>query len=744
MVGQKTARDAAWKAIATATQRQAPVILGVEGPPGSGRSRLLSWLTELAHERGAAQVVLVEEQEHLWPALVRAAVDLREPQPSAEAYEDQISSLVPELGTYIVRVLANAAAQVPGPPEPTAGAVAQALRLRARRRPLLVAMEGPWLDRPEAHAFLHAVADLPSPVVLALECSAVAPLPPTEATTVAVHLTPTSDADLAQILDDLLPLEPQLTASVVRRAQGNPQLAIELVTDLVDRQLLLWRHGRYGLREGVVLDLPEGTREVWRQRLERALVGVVDSERTAVVLGALLGGPVPIDRWEQAARRMGLVEYQEVLGRLQRAWLVELEGDRWRFVHPVLEEVTQSLAEEAGSLSEACLAAAYVLTEASGPPGRIGRLLGRAGAHAASLAPLGLGIDDALQSGDLDAVAQLLDRRAHALHHLGAGSHDPRWLPNALGHGGLALERGDVRTARREAERAVRLAGSDGGDARAYLLHGRALQRDGRPGEARDAYSDALHHAVSDDRLLGRILFGLGELLRTQGELEAAEVHLEMAAEHVRDDPATRAAVQLAQGRVAVARGALDEAARWVTEAETWCRHLSLRRLLVAALILRGDVHRWREELIQAGQCFDQARLLCAGHESVLLATVEVQHGLACLAGRNDEEAVRHFDRADAAAQRPQADRLLLARLPMATHGSDRAFDRALDQVRRALDRHPDDPDHAFCLEVAADRARKARRKQILWAMAAEVWRSLGRPRRASLAERALATLARS
>ena len=166
--------------------------------------------------------------------------------------------------------------------------------------------------------------------------------------------------------------------------------------------------------------------------------------------------------------------------------------------------------------------------------------------------------------------------------------------------------------------------------------------------------------------------------------------------------------------------------------------------VLVAALILRGDVHRWREELIQAGQCFDQARLLCAGHESVLLATVEVQHGLACLAGRNDEEAVRHFDRADAAAQRPQADRLLLARLPMATHGSDRAFDRALDQVRRALDRHPDDPDHAFCLEVAADRARKARRKQILWAMAAEVWRSLGRPRRASLAERALATLARS
>jgi len=744
MVGQQEARDIAWGALADATRRQLPVLLRVQGPPGSGRSRLLRWLAELAHERGAAQVVPVQADDDLWPEVIAAVVEAR-PHQLLEESSEAIAQVAPELADPTVQVLARAAANLPSAPQPVAGAVAQALRLRSRSRPLLLSLDGPWLDRPEGIALIQAVAALTSPVVVAVEATAGREMPQTEATEVAATLTTTTDSDLATIIDDLLPLEPHLTSTIVRRAAGNPQLAIELLTDLVDRQLLLWRRGRYGLRDGVVLELPEATREVWRQRLERALVGVATMERAAAVLGALLGSPVSMDQWNEAARRMGLSAHHEVLDRLQSAWLVQVEGTSWRFLHPVLERVTESLADVDGTLAGACLAAAYVLGEAEppGPPGRIGRLLNRGGAHDAALEPLALGIHRALLRGDLEEVADLLDRRAHALQHLGVSSQDGRWLADALGRGGLALERGDVGMARREAERGVLLAGDGPGRANAHLLLARAMQRQGETARARHAYSVALASADDEAGLMGQILYGLGELLRSQGALEAAEVHLQMAEEHVRDDPGTQTAILLAQARVALARGQLDAAEQRALEADELGQSLSLRRVQVAALCLHGDVRRWKGDLDDADRRYQRALALCAGHEADLAARVAVQRALAHLAAGDDSQARRHLDRASAGAPRVLHDLLKIVRLPLQANAPDRTFDQALDQARRALDRSAEDPDYAFCLEAAARRAESQGRQRLLWAMAAEVWRSLGRPRQATRAERELSALAR-
>jgi len=742
MIGQEVARDAAWKGLLRVTQQGTPGLVALSGPPGSGSSRLLHWLGELAHERGAADVIALTAEADLWPALARSLTGL-----SGEAPPQQTQAMLqqryPLLADDAVREVAAAACRVPGPPKPRATALARLLAHRAGARPQLLLLDGPWLARHDGLMLVDAILAGDGGVLVAAEAGPGAVVPD-HSQAAQVALTATSDDDMTTILGDLLPLQPHLVRTLVRRAAGNPQLAIELLTDLADRQMLLWRRGRYELREGVVLEMPQGTREVWERRLERGLIGVAGAERPAVVAGALLGGSIPFSDWETACAALGAQRPYDTLQRLERAWLVERGPEGWRFLHPMLEDVAQRLAERDGGLEGACLAVAEVLTHRhpSHSPGRVGLLLARGGAYEASLDPLAEGLDAAFVQGDLDLAHQLVDRRADALQHLGVAASDPRWVHDALGRGRIALREGDAGATLREARRALALASDDAGQAAAHLLLARAHHLGNDLDEAQIAYGRALSAAGDARHVVGLALLGLAQLLDVGGDLEGAEVHLDMAEEKLTDHPTTLAEISLLRGHIALVRGDLELAEVSLRDAVAKGRALGLRRVELVGHRLHGDLRRWRGDLDDARRRYLIARDLVGAHEPHLAGPIEAQLALVALARGDADDAAHHLDRAVRSGKRPPPV-AALCQLALQAQAPDASFEAALHQARAQLQVTSPHPDLAAALEAAAVRAAQPSRERLLWAMAADHWRELSRPRHAKRAERALAALAR-
>jgi tetratricopeptide (TPR) repeat protein len=374
-------------------------------------------------------------------------------------------------------------------------------------------------------------------------------------------------------------------------------------------------------------------------------------------------------------------------------------------------------------------------------PGKVGQLLARAGSHEQALEPLAKGLGKALLDGDNDLAAQLLDRRADALHHLGVPAEHPHWAHDALGRGRLALSDGDLAAARREGRRAVRLTSTPAQRAAAHLLLARTLQRTGASDAAQEAFAAALGQGDDDPRTLSAALLGLAHLLGDQGDHDAAEVHLDMARDHLADDPSTRAEVDLLSARLDLATGQLDRAEQSLRHADALARRLGLRRLSIVASHLRGDLARWRGDLDEAQRHYGAARDRCAAQEVALAADIELGLALTALARRDDPTARQHLARGVAASR---ASMPAVLQLALQAAGPDEDYERAFELAHDALQRGPRHPDLAATLEAAAVRAASPERARVLWALAADHWRELQRPREAKRAERRLAEIARS
>lgn len=728
MVGHEAACGQAWSALLDVAVDTSPAFVAVGGPPGVGTSRLLAWLGEIAHERGAAEVVRLDGGTDTLPALARQLLA----RPTAPD--------IPERDRRDVLGQANATADLePGAIAPRAGALATLLAERARQRPQLLLLDDRPLQRPGTQDLLEAIALQDAPILVAVEADSLADLPKT-ARSVRIVLQHLDDPDIAALLQDLLPLQPELSRQIVTRAAGNPQLAVELLTDLVDRRLLVWHRDAFRLRDGVEVELPEHSRELWAQRLDRALVGVPARERIGVVAGALFGRHVDDAGWRAACAALRVDDPDALLHRLHRAWLVEVAADGWRFLHPALIAAAEAVPVEAGPTdAPRAVAHALAMTRGDAAAARVGELRLRAGEHAAAVPSLATGLDRARRAGDAEAVAQLADRLADALHHLGAPPDDPRWVPERLARADLALWEGDAVRAADRAAAVARLGAQGESLADAELLRARALELLGDPDAARDAYGRALRH-TGEGRSLGRALLGLGGLLHHQGELDAAALHLQMAHDALADFPADRAELDLAQAHLALDHDDLPTAEAHLHAAMRRARTLALRRLEAEVHVRLGDLARRRGDADEARRRYLRGRDRCADHEVERIAGVEGRLGLLALHAGDDAVARRHLERMERLA--PDLPLVAQLRLPLVAAGLVGPFEDALAAVRAQRDRGPLEPEALQALEAAAERATAPDRRRLLWALAADGWRQLDRPRAAKQAERALSRLA--
>ena len=373
MVGRETERDVLWGALVDVKASGQPRCVLLEGLPGTGKTRLAEWISERAHELGAA-------------------IPLRAMHESGES--DALSGM---LGRYLGashrsrRELALCAAGLVGPgvmaarltelvrplseDEPAEGVtrvrlsvedrlpiVLTALCRLAARAPLVV-----WLD--DAHwssmALELAGAWEASPILFVLTLredirvhdAARDDLRNSEQT-IYINVAPLASAERYSLVQELLGLEPTLATRVADRAEGNPLFAVHLVGSWIQKGLLQVGDKGWEMRPGEAMRLPEAIHDIWCERLSEALPAAA---LPAIELAAVLGRAIDPGEWQESCAEARTGASVTLLEQLELHCLVSRDETGWRFVHGLLVRSLLRMSEESGRLHAHQRAAAISL-----------------------------------------------------------------------------------------------------------------------------------------------------------------------------------------------------------------------------------------------------------------------------------------------------------------------------------------------------------------------------------------------
>ncbi|MFM7201882.1 MAG: serine/threonine-protein kinase PknK [Myxococcota bacterium] len=467
------------------TQRPALVLL--EGPAGTGKSRLLRWLAEQALERGLATVLsavhvpTVSSAEALPDMLLE---HLRAKDLNREAVRGRVERELLRLGledAAEVEALTELLLPHPTPdaPAPATSEVEPAAVVRLasaqeryavlRRHLLRLSVERPLMLCLEdvqwgadALCFIQSLLqlsraqELPLLIVMTVQQEAL-PERPLEADLLEqlrpdcalMQVGPLSRQAQQRLLEARLGLEPSLARKVAAGTGGNPLFAVQLVGSWVEQGLLEPTPRGFQIRARTRLTLPDSIHHVWRTRVAR-LVEAQPADAPAVLeLAAAFGSELRLDEWEALCRLAGLSSPVLLWERMRSQYLLVLVGgaasapleqQRWAFVHSMLRSTLERLARESGRWALHQRICATYLAQRPGPRGwqllhRWGRHLLEAEAYEAALEPLLEAARESLDKIPPSETDQLLDLREHALDVLKRPPSDLRrgegWLARA-------------------------------------------------------------------------------------------------------------------------------------------------------------------------------------------------------------------------------------------------------------------------------------------------------------------------
>ncbi len=381
-VARHTERDLLWRQV-VALHGEAPRVVGVtlEGAAGTGKTHLVRWLSERAHELGAAHVLWCDHAVRGGPGfglagMLRAhlhAIGLAGPELMARvAHSARSWGTTDATDQSVLAEIMGDEPTLSGGPSPTAVATSasssEALAVLRRhidhvaaRRPLMLVIDDAQRGV-DALLLARSLFQGPPARVLVVSILRDEALPPAVGELVRavqshserLRVDPLPDVDQLGLVRELLGLEGELARRVAKRTQGNPAFAVALVADWIARDQLVRGAGGFRLRDDADDALPENLFALWSADLARALRGVPDRQRGAIELGAVLGMQVETLRWRRIAARAGLEADLDVLDALATHGLIEATRPThaWRFAHAMVREALLRTAGEAGKLAE--------------------------------------------------------------------------------------------------------------------------------------------------------------------------------------------------------------------------------------------------------------------------------------------------------------------------------------------------------------------------------------------------------
>jgi serine/threonine protein kinase/tetratricopeptide (TPR) repeat protein len=562
LVDRDGERDALWALLRSVYGERRPQVVLLDGPAGSGKTRLARWVGERAHELGAAIVISAIHGEQEGPSDGVVAAIARQVRclgmPRAELLprlrsifridggDDDDAVALTELlaplgeegkerGERTVRLGSSRERYV---------LLRRLLERYAQERPVVLLLDdAQWGG--DSLAFARSVldaADLPVLIVATVRDDALR-LRPAERSAVdalidagarRLPIGPLPPKHREELVRGLLGLDPALAAVLEERTAGNPQFAVQLVADWVDRGLLEAGPRGFRMRRGSQPRLPDALSEVWRDQLDRVLHDRPPADAMSLELAAVLGHEVDGTEWTRACNQGGVRPSRDLVDALLDARLLRPRergaGTGFALAHAMLRETLVQRASTWGRLAAFHLVCAAALDSLprDGDPRRDERLgdhLLHGGRARDALPPLLRAARTAVSGGDLRHAEVLLDRRDEALRLAAVPPSDPVRGESAVQRSRLARLRGELDEARKQGE--IALAASGGGaalgcDARTEL--GNVALNQGDLAIARERLEEALDLAVSlrDRERIALIRRHQSYLLLSEGQVDAA------------------------------------------------------------------------------------------------------------------------------------------------------------------------------------------------------------------------------
>ena len=668
LVGRKGLRDAIWRSLREAGRERQPRLVLLEGPPGTGKSRLASWVAERAGELGAARTARGKHDpigglgHGLVPMLARlmACVSLR-PTDLPErvgAWLERHGGRDEEEARALVRLLRPAEGEATADPalfgQRGGGAqrhalIARTLARAAGDRPLVLVLEDvQW--GPDTLAFVEFVHSQAAPIDLPLllvltareeelgsqglgqRVAGLAALPHADRHRVG----PLNPQDHAALVRSLVGLEESLVRRVAQQTQGSPLFAVLLVDDWIRRDALEPSPEGLKLRPGWEEGLPADVLQLGSTLLGEALGDLPERALAGLELVAALGGGVEEVELAMACAKAGTDHPDDLLERLARRKLAVREDGAWTLPHAMLREVLRSQAQDAGrwaSLNSACAAALVELY--AYPSGqvraRIGRHLLEADALDEALDHVLAGARERVLLDDYAEASALLDEAERALVPPGSSGEsvrDLRWGQTLTLRALLHIRQDDYEAGLREADRAESFARRFKWPrvaAEAFAVQGHAARRQGDFARAADllAHAQLRYKELGDARGITDCRHGMSMVALRQGRYSAARELADQVLAFAEEagDGALRVAAMATLAELDRLTGRSDAARRRLNEAIRAAREVGSLWYVGFLFNTLGELERLDGEPVAAVGHYEQAEaaFIQAGSKQALV-----------------------------------------------------------------------------------------------------------------------------
>jgi tetratricopeptide (TPR) repeat protein len=789
MVGRAGERDALWRALRAVSEDRTTQVVVVRGAAGHGKSRIVEWIAQRADEVGGATVLrashgpIAGAHDGL-PGMAAALLQVAGLGRDAAALrcrrflvEHVALPLEADEHLALVELALGDDGGRGGQRLATAAdryfVVRRLIERLAPQRPVLA-----WLDDAQwgadaigfAGFALDADRGAPLPLLLVLtvreesvgerplEAELLRELESRPGVT-RVDLGALPAADHAALVERLLGLSGPLVDEVVRRTDGNPLFAVQLVGDWVQRGALVAGVAGFELAPGEAAPLPDDIHALWTGRVDRTLAAFPTDAGLALERAAALGPDVAGDEWAAACAVSGLVIAPGLVDALLTHRLAAGTDQAWTFAHAMLRESLDRRAVEAGRYPahhRACADALDVRNpDSAAVAERIARHRLAAGDREAALGPLLVAADRLRRTNDLRQAAALYEAHADALTALGKDEADPRWGESLTGLARVTLGQGKASAARALLDRGEAIAertGQRGLLARILTIRARLAFEQG---DAETSYKDgqralAAFAGVDDPHGLADCLIGLGATCMWRWLLDEALGHYRAAYQlaYRTGDRLQQGATLRGMGNVRACVKDLAGSEELLVRAQAIFQEGGNRGPHALCLNDLGEVARHRGDLVRAEALYRQSLTLAEALAAPEASTPRFNLGLVLLEKGRFTEARRHFTALLATLGERTLDlvwtNLALAACAGAEADWD-AWERLVAASEDGLAGGLVDEDLARLATRAAELTRDAgegARARRLYAMAAGLWDRLGQHERRDTCRRAHDALA--
>lgn len=794
-VGRHGERTALWEALHdTVNTGQAHVVV-LEGPEGSGKSRLAEWLAQRAHEVGAAQTLRathgpMPSASSGLGAMLRAS--LRCQGLDRAATLKRIEGICSAHGVTQVEEW-SALTEIVCPSEPGASPVRFAspteryvtirrlLQVMASERSLVLVLDDAQyaLDSLRFAAYLldYRVKPLPILIVITATTEMLAENID-EGTVVAeilgherarrIEVGPLLPAEHRELVRALLDLEPALALKVEDRTAGNPLFAVQLVGDWATRQAVMPYPDGFRLRYEE--ELPSDARAMWGQRVERILEGRPESDAHALEIAAVLGQQVEMADWRSACSRAGGIEpCLSVIEAMIEQRIVQFGPSGiesgFRFAHRALQAAIVQRASAGKRAPSWHRAAAEVLSEraeAHAPDSgvlaeRIGRHWLLAGEESNALEPLYLGAEHRVAQGHYAIAEELLDLRDAAFDHTDVPHSDRRWGQGWLLRYESATRQGRYEDAAKWLEQIEGAATLFGWPRIRNRVRGLVARQHRIRGEheaalalltevEQDAERRGDRAQQADTQLeMSRMALGLAQVDTAKQWAESA-----LAIYDSLDDPHGRAEAWQTLAEVLREEGQYAEATLLLRKAEVLFAELGHRFMIASAVNGQGEIARAQGDLDLAISLYRRARGMLRAIGSRSWVVPEYNMGLVHLLRGDHKRAMPMLETALAAFQE-QGNLSVIAHAHLAMAIGSACSEqwllwdehlREASEILHAID-YADEDTARLAMRAAATAERQEQRERALAAyqLAQRMWAALGRSREQSEVDKAIERL---